>query len=261
MKRFIDDFKRYYKYAIYSGKAELKSGIASSHLSWLWWILDPLLFMLVYSFVSLVVFGKAEPYFSAFIFVGYNSYKYFEKGLKTSVKLVANNKSIVKKVYIPKHILLFSKIYVNLFESSIAFLLTFGTMVLYRVPLSYHMLDFIPLVILLVLLTFSFSTILMHFGVFVEDLANVINVTLRLLFYLSGVFYNLDKRIQDPLLRTLLVKGNPMAFIIAQMRNSLLYGKGIDWLFYTIWLTFSVIVSILGIRLIYKNENGYVKVI
>ena len=81
MNRFIKDVKKYYKYAVYSGRAELKSEIAQSHLSWLWWILDPLLFMLVYTFVSLIVFGKAEQYFSAFIFIGYTSFKFFEKHL------------------------------------------------------------------------------------------------------------------------------------------------------------------------------------
>ena len=32
--------KKYWKYAIYSSKAQLKSEIANSYLNWLWWILD-----------------------------------------------------------------------------------------------------------------------------------------------------------------------------------------------------------------------------
>ena len=43
--RFVKDIKKYWTYAIYSAKAELKSEVASSYLNWLWWILDPLLFM------------------------------------------------------------------------------------------------------------------------------------------------------------------------------------------------------------------------
>ena len=48
-KRFRDDMKKYWKYAVYSSKAQLKSEIANSYLNWLWWILDPLCFMLMYS--------------------------------------------------------------------------------------------------------------------------------------------------------------------------------------------------------------------
>lgn len=261
MKRFIDDCKKYYKYAIYAGKAELKSGIAQSHLSWLWWILDPLLFMLVYTFVSLVVFGKSEQYFSAFIFVGYTSFKLFEKMLKASVRLVPANKSLVTKVYMPKHILLFSKLYVTLFEFAIAFMLVFCSMAIYRVPLTWYVIEFIPLVILLVLVTVGFSSILMHFGVFIEDLSNVIAVALRLIFYMSGIFYSMNKRIDDKTLRFFLLKCNPVAFIIDQMRKVLLYGQGVDWFLYFIWTGISLILITIGLHLIYKNENGYVKVI
>jgi teichoic acid transport system permease protein len=261
MKRFFNDVKKYYKYAIYSGKAELKSDVAESYLSWLWWILDPLLFMLVYTFVALFVFGKGEKYFSAFIFIGYTSYKFFEKTLKGSVGLVKANKAIICKVYIPKHVLLLSKIYVNCFTTAISFVLVVGTMILYRVPLTWNVIYFIPLVILLVLLTFGLSTILMHFGVFVDDLSNVITVVLRLIFYLSGVFYSLDAKFQEGVMRTLLLKCNPMAFIIYQMRNVLLYGKGLEWTVYLVWVGISILFGVIGIHLIYKNENSYVKVI
>lgn len=106
MNQFISDMKKYQKYTIYAAKSELKSEVANSHLSWLWWILDPLLFMIVYSFVAVIVFQKSEPYLPVFIFIGYNSWNFFSACLRQSVKLVAANKPIVSKVYIPKFILI-----------------------------------------------------------------------------------------------------------------------------------------------------------
>jgi ABC-type polysaccharide/polyol phosphate export permease len=217
--------------------------------------------MLVYTCVALVVFGRGEQYFSAFIFIGYTSYKFFEKTLKSSVKLVKNNKPIIKKVYLPKHILLFSKIYVNGFTTMISYVLVVGAMMIYRVPLTWKVIFCIPLLLLLVLITFGFSTILMHFGVFVDDLSNVINVALRLVFYMSGVFYSLSKRLDSELLVTILLKCNPMAFIIDQLRDVLLYGKTMNFPLYFIWVGISLLLSVLGLRLIYKNENSYVKVV
>ena len=43
--------KKYWKYAIYSSKAQLKAEVANSYLNWLWWVLDPLCFMLIYVFM------------------------------------------------------------------------------------------------------------------------------------------------------------------------------------------------------------------
>ena len=48
--------KKYWKYAIYSSKAQLKAEVANSYLNWLWWILDPLCFMLIYVFMFGYVF-------------------------------------------------------------------------------------------------------------------------------------------------------------------------------------------------------------
>ena len=63
MKKFFFNLKKYYKYAIRSAKAELKSEISGSYLNWLWWVIEPLCFMLIYTFVFTVVFTAKEQYF------------------------------------------------------------------------------------------------------------------------------------------------------------------------------------------------------
>ena len=262
MKDFFKNTAKYYKYVVYSVKAELKSEVAESYLSWLWWILDPLLFMLVYTFVAVIVFGRGEQYFSAFVFIGYTSYRFFERMLKQSVRLVQRNKSIVSRVYMPKYVLLYTEMGVDIFKMLISYALVIIAMALYRVPLTWNVLYFIPLLILLILVTFGFSAILMNFGVYVQDLENIITVALRLVFYMSGIFYSISKRLNAyPFWGKVLLKGNPMAFIIDQMRNALLYGKGMDWRFYGIWVLLSLFFIWIGLTLIRKNENSYVKVI
>ena len=69
MKKFINNIAKYYKYAVYSAKAELKSEVADSYLNWLWWIIEPLCMMIIYSLVFGKVFGMKEDYFNIFIFL------------------------------------------------------------------------------------------------------------------------------------------------------------------------------------------------
>ena len=45
------------------------------------------------------------------------------------------------------------------------------------------------------------------------------------------------------------------------MRQSLIYGETPDWKLLLVWLAVSVILVLLGIRKIYKEENSYVKAI
>lgn len=261
IRRFFRDIKKYLPYAVKAGRASLKSDVAESHLSWLWWILDPLLFMLVYTFVALIIFGRGEQYFSAFIFIGYTSYKFFETTLKKSVRLVNSNKSIVKNVYVPKIVLMFTQLYVNGFKSAVSFVLVFITMAIYKVPITWKVVYFIPLIFLLVSVSLGLGSILLHFGVYIDDLSNIINITLRLVFYMSGVFYSIDNRVKNELLRGVLLKLNPMAFIISQLRECLLYDGKMDYLVYFAWLGVAFLLLYVGVTTIYKNENGYVKVI
>lgn len=260
MKKFINAIQKYYKYAIYSGKSELKSEVANSHLSWLWWILDPLLFMLVYSFVALIVFGKGEKYFAVFVFIGLNCWQFFEKTVKQSVTLVAKNAQIVSKVYIPKYILILVKMYSNGFKMLVSFSLVVIMMILYRVPVTLNVFFLIPLFVVLGIVTFGFSCILLHFGVFVEDLSNVITIGLKLLFYMTGIFYSISSRVPEPY-GNLMLKLNPIALIVDEMRSCMIYSATPSLLWMGIWLLAGVVLSYVGIHIIQKYENSYVKVI
>ena len=259
MKRFINDLKKYYKYTIYAAKAELKSEVAGSYLGWLWWFLEPFCFMLVYAFMVVTIFKTSEKYMLAFVFIGNTVWTFFSKSITSSVKLISANKNIVTKVYIPKFILVLVKMFVNFFKLLVSFLIVAGLMAFYRVPLCYTMIEIIPLLVVLFLFTFGCCVILSHFGVFVEDLANVINILMKFIFYFSGIFYSVSKRVPAPYGK-ILAKANPAAFIIEESRKVLLYGNNINIKFLGIWFAIAIILCIIGIKTIYKNENNYVKV-
>lgn len=260
MKKFFDDLKLYKNYMFYAAKANLKAEVASSYLNWLWWILDPLLFMLVYSFVALVVFGKGEPYFPIFVFIGLNSWKFFSKSVSKSVKMIRSHKSTISRVYIPKYILILVKMMENLFKMAVAFVLVLIMMPVYRVPPSWCIVQIIPIFFTMAVFTFGCCCLILHAGVYIADLSNVVDVLLRLIFYMSGIFYNIAKRIPEPY-GMYMLRVNPMAFMINGLRESLLYGHIVDYRILLAILLAGIVLSCIGVRTIMKHENSYVKVI
>lgn len=263
LKRFISDIKKNYKYAFFAAKAELKAEVAGSYLNWIWWILDPICFMLIYTLIFGYVFNAKEQYFQAFIFIGITVWDFFNRNMHAAVKIVKKNKAIVTKVYIPKFILILSKMLVNGFKMLVSFGIVILLMLICRIPISMNILFVIPLFIDLWLLNFGLMCILAHFGVFVEDLANVINIALKLMFYLTGVFYSIESRLgkRYVLLANVLGKANPIAYIINSLREGLIYKTTPDILVMIVWFAISLLICALGVRTIYKNENSYVKVI
>ena len=163
LKRFINDMNKYWKYAIYSSRAQLKSEIANSYLNWLWWILDPLCFMLIYVFMFGYVFKSREPYFAVFVFIGITMWDFFNKTLIQSVRVIKNNKAIVSKVYIPKFILLIIKMGVNGFKMFISLLIIIAMLAVWRVPITWNVLFFIPILITLFVIVFGLGCFFLHF--------------------------------------------------------------------------------------------------
>jgi len=256
---FLSDIKKYSRYCVLSAKAQLKSEVAGSYLNWIWWILDPLCFMLIYAFLFGYVFNAREPYFLLFIFVGLTLWDFFNRNIKYSVRCIKNNKGILSKVYFPKYILLLVKNLSNGFKLFVSFGIIALMMVYFQVPLSWNVLFFFPVLLTLWLLTFGLSCVLLHLGVYVEDLANVMNLVLRFLFYATGVFYNMESRI--PVWGAVLNRANPVAFLITAMRDCLLYSQTPDLLLLAVWFVVSLGLSYGGIQLIYHAENSYVKAI
>lgn len=263
LQRFIGDIKKHYKYAFYSARAQLKAEVSGSYLNWVWWVLQPFCMMIVYAIVFGFIFGAREEYFTAFIFIGISVWDFFNRDVKQSIKLVKNSKSVISKVYIPKFILVLSKMFVNGFKMMISFGIVIILMVYYRVGVSINLLFFIPLLIDLWLFTFGCMCILTHFGVFVEDLSNVVEIVLKFIFYMTGVMYSISHRIGDdhPVIATILEKWNPIAYVMASLRECMLYSSVPSLGMMIFWFGASLVICVIGVVVIYKNENSYVKMI
>ena len=260
MKRFIKDLKKYKNYILYATKAELKTEVINSYLGWLWMILEPLAFMFIYMFIGYVVFRYKVEYYPIFVFIGLSIWNFFNKMVVASVKIVSMNRDTVTKVYLPKYVLLLIKMGVNGFKMLVSFLLVAIFMVFYKVPISLNVLWAIPILITVIIFTFGVCTFMLHIGVFAEDLVNLVNIGLRMLFYLTGVFYDLNTRIHNAVYRTLLLDLNPLANVIYNMRNVLIYKTHPDLLWLFVWFCTGCALSYLGVKTIYKYENTYVKV-
>ncbi len=259
-KRFLSDIKRYYHYAFYDSRAMLQSEVANSYLNWIWWVLEPFCFMLIYTFIFGVVFNAKEPYFPVYIFIGLTLWNFFSKSVNRSVKLVKINKGVISKVYLPKFILILITLFVNGFKMLIGFGIVLVMLFFFKVPVGVNVLYFIPLLVEFTVFTFGCCTFLLHFGVYIEDLANIVNIVLRLLMYLTGIFFNIETRLDAPY-NVYVLHLNPVAFFISSMRKTILNNQAPSGKWMLLYLVIGILISVLGLRLIYKEENNYVKAI
>lgn len=245
---------------MYAAKSDLQEEVANSYLNWLWWILEPLSSMLIFVMIFGIVFQTDEMYFPAFVFIGITVWDYFNRCITSSVDLIRNNQHIISRVYIPKYILLVQRMLVLAFKMLICWIIVSVMLAAYKVPVGINLLYMIPSLAVFFLFCFACSLYFVHFGVYVSDLSRLIAIVLNLMFYVTGIFYNIQKSFPEPF-GYLLQRINPVAHLIFCMRKSLLYNEIPSGIMLGVWFVISVLLAAGGIHLINKNENSYVKMI
>ena len=258
--RFFEDLKKYKGHVLYSAVSQLKSEITNRKLSWLWWVLEPLSFMLIYAFVYGTVLNVREEYMPLFIFLGIALFQFFTKTVRTSAGAVRKKKSIIEKVYIPKHMLIIQAMIVNGFKLCVCLILAGVMMGIYRITPTWHLIEMIPVLLILGLFTFGISCFVMHAGVYLLDMSNIIDIAVRMLRYFTGIFYSVFTMFPYPF-NIIAAKWNPVALLITASRNILLYHEAVDYTCMIFWGILSVVIASAGAQLIYNNENSYVKVV
>lgn len=261
LRRFIKDCKDYHHYAKYAAKASLNAEVAGSYLNWLWWVFNPLCMMIIYTVIFGVVFRAKEQYFPLFIFIGLTFWDFFNRTLNSSVKIVKKNRGIINKVYLPKFILVIKQMRINFHKMLFSLAIIVIMMIVFRVPVSYRLVYIVPIFIVEMIFTFGMSCLVLHFGVFVEDLSNIVKIVLRFAYYGVGIFFNIETRIRNPFWRHLDLHLNPMALYLQSARRCLIYNRTPEFKWLLVWLVLSLLICLIGVRLIYKYENSYAKVV
>ena len=256
--QFFKDVKEYAFFSRFMAKTSLK--VANSYLNWIWWLLEPLASMWVYYLIFSHILGRGQEYYVVFIYTGTLVWSYFDRCMLFAVQSIRLNRDIVTKTYIPKPMLILSNMLFNSLKMLISVGILIILMLIQRVLITPFVLYVIPMLIVLQLFVFGICLICMHFGVFVDDLTHAMRIALHILFYLTGVFYNLQTLLPEPW-GAWVIRFNPMAAILYNLRNGLLYGEAPELWTVLVWFVLALLFCLIGLRLSYKYENTYVKVI
>lgn len=257
---FFKNLMKYREYMIFAAKADLQAEVANSYLNRLWWILEPFCNMLVYVIVFGRVMGNSIERYATFVFSALIMWNFFSHIINYSVKCVRFNRDIVTKIYVPKYILLITNMVLNFIKLMFSIAVLVVMLAIFKTPISWAILWVIPAYVLMLVFSFGLGMIFLHYGVFIDDLGYAVGILLTLLMFLSGIFYDVQTTLAEPLSHIVMCC-NPMVVFIDTMRNALLYQEVTYVPLVIIWTFISLLIGYIGVHIVNKNENGYVKVI
>jgi lipopolysaccharide transport system permease protein len=238
---------------------ELKARYRGSVLGFLWSFINPLLLLLVYTFVFSVVLpgfrGDLEPY-ALFLFCGLLPWTWFSSALLESSHSLIANGNLIKKVLFPVEILPVVAVLSNMFHFFFALPILGLFLLFYTRPVSPFELVWFPVVVLaqLVLtlgIAFFLSALTVHF----RDLRDILGNLLTLWFFSTPILYPMS---QLPPFGQGLMNLNPFAHLAIAYQEILFYeGPFGHWKWLLALLAGSFVVFLLGYALFDRLRDSF----
>lgn len=230
----------------------------------LWSFFNPVLMLMVYTFVFSVIFRARWPNvknnleFAGVLFCGLIVYSLFSECVSRAPTLILSNVNYVKKVVFPLEILPWVALGSSLFHAMISVLVLLSFMLVLSGELHWTVVLFPLVVAPLLMLTMGVSWFLASLGTYVRDVGQAIGVALMALMFLSPIFYPATA---FPESYRAFFYLNPLTFIIEQSRKVLLWGQMPDWRGLAVYWASSLMISWLGFAWFQKTRRGFADVL
>lgn len=219
-KLFSDIYK--YRQMIFSlVHKELRGRYKGSVLGFFWTFLNPLLQLIVYTFVfSILMRQQIEKYY-LFLFVALVPWIFISSCVSAGSNCVFIYGDLVKKIYFPREVLPISFVTSQFVNMLYTFVVVFAVIIFTKHGLNFHALLYLPVImvveyVLALGLTLFFSAL----TVYVRDIAHILGILTMAWQFLSPVMYPSSKVPAEFLPFWNL---NPMAHVLDSYRDILYF--------------------------------------
>lgn len=252
-------------------RKNIKLQYRNSVLGVFWTLLQPLLTMVVISIVFAGIFGRDSSKvvnYSVYLLTGRLLFDFFQQSTKKGMRSIRGNATIIKKVYVPRYIYPLSNVlstFVTFAISLIDLVVVIGFFNIINkdpITLTWRIVGFLIPIILLMFISMGVSMILATLDVFFRDIEYLYDVFCLLLFYVTPVFYTIDRLgiTSDAVMK--LLKLNPLYGIIDMARSFILFGNDLaahwDWFSLIYCVGFALVSNIIGFLLFYKQQDKFI---
>lgn len=212
-------------------RKELKVKYTASVLGAVWSLLNPLVFLAVFTFVSKVLGGNIADY-PVFLLSGLLAWNVFSVALNAGAQSVIQNANLVKKVYFPREILPLATVGVALVDFVLQSLVFFTFIILTGYGFVLHSIWLYPLAfVTLVTFTMAATFWVSSMNVRYRDIQHLIALGLLVWFWLTPIVYgafNVFDKLRTMSLgkwfwRAYLL--NPMAWVVTGFQHAMYHSE------------------------------------
>jgi lipopolysaccharide transport system permease protein len=246
-------------------KRDILGRYRGSYLGLAWSFLTPLLMLTIFTLVFGVIFqarwgleNESRFHFALVLFCGLIVFNLFSECVNRAPGLILNQPQYVKKIRFPLEILPVIVFLSAATHAAASLLVLLLGLSLGAGIFNWTVLWF-PMVILpLAMLCLGLSWWLASMGVYFRDIGQIMGIATMAVLFLSPIFYPLSA---VPEWLQPFYQLNPLTFIIASARGTLIWGQPPDWLHLLGVMAANFFVALLGYAWFQRTRKGFADVL
>ena len=242
--------------ALQLAKAHFKLKNEGSFIGIFWYLLEPFFLFLIIVGLRAIFFGGSQGDYPLYLLLGLIMFNFFSVTTGTCTGVIAGSSNFIKSIKINHESLIISRVLEGIFSHFFEILLFIGFMVYFGKNLIWLLIY--PLILgFFVLFVLGISFVLATLGIYVVDMNNAWRVITRLLFFITPLFYNVEKG-------TLLYKinlFNPIFYFIATARELIINNKIPEYWIIGVIVGASFVSFLIGIFVFEKYKNKFAEMI
>ena len=209
-------------------RLSLKADAQRYFLGYLWWILEPLLWVAVFYLVFAVLLGNGRADFLLFLAVGKLTFIWFSKSVTQSAMSLVGNRGLIGNMDAPKWLFPWAVCHEGLYKQVAVFALLLLILVLNGYAPNAHWLWLVPLGLTQYVLILGCAMVAALLVCLRQDFQLIVQLGMVFLLFMSGIFWDIDS-IGNAALRENLLLMNPLAALIDLYRQVLMEGSMPDF--------------------------------
>jgi teichoic acid transport system permease protein len=239
------------KYRIQAGNEENRLGMA-------WVALKPTMNALIYGLVFGLLQGDRRPEnVVAYIVIGVFLFEFFASSFSHGADSIMRNKALVQTLAFPRITLPLAAVIQQLMNLVPILAVMALIVLLTGNPLTWSWLEIIPLVVLMTMFNTGVALIAARLTVHLTDIKEIIPIITRVLFYTSGVFFQVDRILGKFPWLVAVFDYHPLYEFLSLARAAMLPDYTVDpayWIYASIW---SVGLLVIGVVFFWRAEERY----
>jgi ABC-type polysaccharide/polyol phosphate export permease len=172
---------------------ELKARYRGSVLGFFWSFINPLLLLLVYSFVFKYILPakfQGISHYELFLFCGILPWTWFSSSLLESSAVLISGGNLIKKVLFPAEILPIVTVVANMIHFFFGLAILVGFLIWFRAPIDPIELAWFPVAVLVqLIMTLGFALILSALTVHFRDIRDILGNLMTFWFFATPIIY------------------------------------------------------------------------